>query len=207
MLFVFLGPPGSGKGTQSKILAKKYQLTHLSTGDILRNEKKSKLGKLAQKYMHKGQLVPDDIMINLIADRIFSSENGKIILDGFPRTKMQAIGLDKILEKKGTKLDRLIYFYIDKEELISRLFGRIVNKNTGEIYHIKYNPPPEDIDSKVLVRRLDDGLEQVTTRLNIYEKKTIPIIDYYQEKNILLKIDAKKSIDIIHQELVKQLPL
>lgn len=205
MLFVFLGAPGSGKGTQSKILAKKYQLIHLSTGDILRNEKDSELGKIAQNYIHKGQLVPDDIMIQLVAGKIFSNKDKKIILDGFPRTKIQALGLDELLEKKEIILDKIIYFHIEKKELINRLSGRIINTKTGEIYHIKYHTPPKGVEQKVLIRREDDAPEKITTRLDIYEKETMPVIEYYQKKKILLKIDANKTIDDVHQELVKQL--
>ena len=204
MLFIFLGAPGSGKGTQSKILEEKFGLLHLSTGDILRNDKEY-LGKLTNKYLEKGELVPDNIMIDLVTKNIFSHRNKKIILDGFPRTKEQATSLDHLLEKESIPLEKIVYFFIDKEQLIERLSGRIIDKETGDVYHEKYNPPPEN--NKNLVRRSDDEPEKINIRLNVYKQMTLPMIEYYREKGNLLEVDANIAAESIHQNLVKKLHL
>ena len=203
MFFIFLGPPGSGKGTQSKILAKKFKILHLSTGDILRKEKNSKLGKLVSQYINVGKLVPDKIMIDLLAERMFTQEQGQeVILDGFPRTKLQAEYLDTLLKKKDIILDKAVYFCVDKKHLIGRISGRIVDARTGDIYHCDHNPPAT---SKNLARRFDDGPDKINTRLQVYETETTPIIDYYKKKDILIKIDANRSIEQVSQELIRQL--
>ena len=204
MLFIFLGAPGSGKGTQSKILEEKFGLLHLSTGDILRNNKEY-LGRLANQYLEKGELVPDNIMIDLVTKNIFFHRKKKMILDGFPRTKEQATSLDKLLEKESIQLKKIVYFFINKEELIERLSGRIIDKETGDVYHEKYNPP--SMDNKNLVRRSDDKPEKINTRLDVYKQMTLPMIEYYRERGNLLEIDASITIEDIHQNLVKKLHL
>lgn len=204
MVFVFLGAPGSGKGTQSKLLAKKFHLIHLSTGDILREQKNSELGKVAHQYIVKGELVPDDIMIDLVTEKITAVKKDKIILDGFPRTKVQAESFHTLLQQKNIDLKKVIYFSINKESLVKRLLGRIVDQNTGEIYHKEHNPPPS-LNSKDLFCRSDDEPQKINVRLSVYEKETMPTIDYYREKKILLEIDANKSIDEVYQDLVKNL--
>ena len=191
MVVLFLGAPGSGKGTQSKIFSADLKIAHLSTGDMLRSEvkKKSELGKIAEEYMNSGKLVTDKFMIDLIKHRILEKdcENG-FILDGFPRNLVQGRAVDKLLSEKNMSFSGIIFLDVKRELLIERLSGRLTNPKTGTVYHRKYNPPIRDgfcdLEETKLIIREDDKEEKVIERLDVYEKNTLPLIEYYKKKSI-----------------------
>ncbi len=204
---VFLGPPGAGKGTQAKRLANDLGLVHISTGDILREAVKNQtpLGKKAKEYMDRGELVPDDLIIALI-EEVMPPEGG-VIFDGFPRTIAQAEALDRMLSRKGLKLDAVVLFDVPDEVVVERLSGRRVCPSCGAVYHIKFNPPKEDeicdrCGTK-LIQREDDREEVVRNRLEVYRKQTAPLIEYYEGKGILIRLDASKDIEEVYQQLRK----
>ena len=200
MILVFLGPPGAGKGTQAQRLAKEKGFLHISTGDLLREavKKETPLGKKAKEYMERGELVPDDLIIALI-EEVFP-KNGNVILDGFPRTIKQAEALEEMLKKKGTKLDKVILFELSDEEVVERLSGRRVDPKTGKVYHVKYNPPPPGIE---VIQRDDDKPEVIKNRLQVYRQQTAPLIEYYEKRGILRKIDASKSVEEVYKQVLE----
>ncbi len=205
---VFLGPPGAGKGTQASMLKSRYGIAHISTGDILREavKKGTELGKRAKEYMDKGLLVPDEIIVGIIEERLSEPDAQKgFILDGFPRTIPQAEALDRLLEKKGITLNAVFLFNADKKTILERLTGRRVCRNCGALYHIKYSPPKvEGVCDKCggeLYQRDDDKEETILKRLEVYEKQTAPLIDYYKEKGILFELDANKDSKEVFAEI------
>lgn len=212
MKLVILGPPGAGKGTQADYIIKKYNIPHISTGDIFRENIKNEteLGKKASSYMEKGLLVPDELVIDLVEDRIAKDDCKEgFLLDGFPRTVQQAVSLDAILDKSGKKLDRVINIKVEPELLIERAVGRRVCKTCGATYHIRFNPPREegycDNDHSKLVQRPDDTEETVKTRIGVYFDQTAPLIDYYQAQGLLLDVDGAQDIDKVFEDIVKGL--
>ncbi len=204
MNVVFLGPPGAGKGTQAKYLVEKYGFIHISTGDILREavSKETKLGREAKEYMDRGELVPDGIMIRLI-EEVLPKDN--FILDGFPRTVDQAKALDETLSKKGIGIDKVILFDVDGKIIVERLSGRRSCPSCGAVYHIKYNPPKNnevcDNCGVKLVHRNDDTEEVILKRLEVYRRQTAPLVEYYEKKGLLIRIDAGKDIAHVQKEL------
>ncbi len=209
MNIIFLGPPGSGKGTQAKILVEKYEIPQISTGDMLREHvaKGTDLGLKAKEYMEKGQLVPDEIILDMVKQRLSQSDAQKgFILDGFPRTVAQAEALDKILEPMGKKIEYVLALIVPDEELVIRLTGRRTCKNCGMMYHIKFKPPKEegkcDVCGGELYQRADDNEETVRNRLKVYHQQTAPLIEYYKNKGVLFEIDGSKSIEEITQQLI-----
>ncbi len=198
---IFLGPPGAGKGTQAEKLVEEKGFVQLSTGDILREavKKGTELGKKAKEYMDAGKLVPDDLIIGIIEDKLKELEGKDIILDGFPRTIPQAEALEKMLPKVGRKLDAVILFDVPDEVVVERISGRRIDPKTGKVYHIKYNPPPSDIE---VIQRDDDKEEVVRKRLEVYHKQTAPLIDFYKKKNILKILDATKPPEEVYKELL-----
>ncbi len=185
MKIMLLGAPGSGKGTQAQFICEKYQIPQISTGDMLRAAVKAgtPLGKQAKAIMDAGELVPDDIILNLIQERIMQPDCDKgFLLDGFPRTIAQAEGL----EKMGVTLDYVIEIDVPDEEIIQRLSGRRVHPGSGRIYHLLYNPPKEDckddLTGEPLIQRDDDREETVRKRLAVYHQQTAPLIEYYRQK-------------------------
>lgn len=212
MRLVLLGPPGAGKGTQASAIVKKYNIPHISTGDIFRANIKAgtELGKKAKEYMDKGLLVPDDLVVSIVKDRL-SEEDCKdgFLLDGFPRTVNQGEALDRELNQMSLKLDKVINIDVEKEVLIERAIGRRICKNCGATYHIKFNPSKKegicDICENQLFQRDDDKKETVEKRIEVYLKQTRPLIDYYTEKGLILNVDGNKSIDVIFNEIVKAL--
>ena len=201
---IFLGPPGAGKGTQAEKLVKEKGFIQLSTGDILREAVKNKtpLGLKAKEYMDKGELVPDDLIIGIIKDKLERLKDKDIILDGFPRTIPQAEALDKILKEVGRNLDAVILFKIPDELVIERLSGRRVDPKTGKIYHIKYNPPPEGVE---VIQRDDDKEEVIKHRLEVYHKQTEPLVEFYKKQNKLVEVDASKSPDEVYNQILSVL--
>jgi adenylate kinase len=207
---ILLGPPGAGKGTQAKRLEEKYGVIQLSTGDMLRAERKSgsELGRKAQAIMDKGHLVPDDIMIDMIAGRIDQLAGHGFILDGFPRTVPQATALDDMLAKKGLKLDRVIELTVDEAALVDRLAGRFTCAKCGASYHDRYHRTKVEgvcdvCGSHDFIRRADDKPEAVKTRLAAYREQTAPILPYYRKKQILRQVDGMADIDDVTHAIEK----
>ena len=207
---VLLGPPGAGKGTQAVRLVEKYEIPHISTGDIFRKNIKegTELGKKAQEYMHAGALVPDELVVDLVKDRLQQDDckNG-FLLDGFPRTIFQAEKLDEFLSESNLKMDIVINLKVEKEALIKRLTGRRVCKDCGASYHIVNIPPKKegvcDICGGELIQRKDDNIETVENRINVYEEQTAPLIGYYKEAGSLVDFDGEASLDEVFDAIVQ----
>lgn len=212
MKILLIGPPGGGKGTQAKKLVSKFNIPQISTGDILRTHVKemTTLGKKAKHAMNNGELVPDDIILNMMKDRLTQADctNG-YILDGFPRTIPQAKGLDEILNKLDSPLDNVIVIQVGDRVIIERMSGRRVHSSSGRIYHIKYDPPEiediDDITGEALIIRPDDIKETVKKRLMIYHDLTSPLIKFYSKKNQLIKVDGSQDIEDVFSSILKSL--
>jgi adenylate kinase len=210
MRLIFLGPPGAGKGTQAQILQQRLDVKQISTGDILRENRSqgTDLGKLAESYMVSGALVPDEVIIKMIEAELEKLRGG-FIMDGFPRTVAQAQAFDALLEQHNTPLDAVVLFNADRETLFTRLTARWTNPRTGRSYNAITNPPRvagiDDEDGGPLVQREDDKPETVTKRLDVYERQTAPLIDYYRAAGKLLEVDALNSVDDVTGDLVSKL--
>ena len=212
MRAVLLGPPGAGKGTQAVRLVEKYGVPQISTGDIFRANIKAgtELGKKAQEYTNSGRLVPDELVCDLVKDRLMQDDckNG-YLLDGFPRTIFQAEQLDKFLAEMGQKLDAVINFEVGNEVLIERLTGRRVCKGCGESCHVKFAPPKVDgVCDKCggeLEQRKDDSRETAENRLSVYEESTAPLIEYYSKSGALKNFNADQDPDVVFAEIVAEL--
>lgn len=206
---IFVGPPGAGKGTQSTLLSERLGFIQISTGDLLREAVKNKteLGVKAKVYMDKGELVPDDLIIAMMDEKLEELKNDNVILDGFPRTVNQAKALDELLLKKSRQLNSVILFQISDEEVIKRLSGRRVCPNCGAVYHTVYNPPKKegicDKCGSSLIQRDDDKEEVIKKRLEVYHQQTLPLIDYYKGK--LVAIDATQEKEYIYNKIISML--
>ncbi|RKD25419.1 Adenylate kinase [Caminicella sporogenes DSM 14501] len=209
MRLILLGPPGAGKGTQASSIVEKYNIPHISTGDIFRKNIKegTELGKKAKEYMDKGLLVPDELVVAIVEDRLKEDDckNG-FLLDGFPRTVNQAKSLDKVLEKMNVSLNKVLNIKVDKEILVNRAVGRRICKECGRAYHIEFNPPKEsgkcDVCGGQLYQRSDDKEETVAKRIEVYLKETAPLIDYYNNKGILVDINGEQDIKKVFEDIV-----
>lgn len=210
MKIIMLGAPGAGKGTQAKKIAAKYGIPHISTGDIFRANIKegTELGKKAKEYMDQGALVPDALVVDLVADRVKQDDCKKgYVLDGFPRTIPQAEALDKALAEMGEKMDYAVNVEVPDENIISRMSGRRACVNCGGTYHIKYIPTKVegicDNCGGELILRDDDKPETVKKRLEVYHNQTQPLIDYYTGAGILAEVDGTKEMDEVFSDIVK----
>jgi adenylate kinase len=208
MLIMLLGPPGAGKGTQAENLVQKFNFAYISTGEILRNAVKNgtPLGQKARQFMEQGQLVPDEVVIGIVQERLSESDCERgALLDGFPRTVVQARSLDRVLSGMDCRLDGVIHIEVEEEELIARLTGRRICRDCGATYHIKFNPPKVrnvcDQCGGELSQREDDSLSTVTERLAVYKKQTEPLIEYYQKQGLLHTINGNQEIDIISDQI------
>jgi adenylate kinase len=206
---VMLGPPGAGKGTQAEILAQKLGLVHVSSGDLFRENlsNQTELGKLAQTYMTKGELVPDDVTIAMVKERLSRSDCAKgAVLDGFPRTPAQAAAMDKILAEINGKVDLVPLISVPNDVLVERLSGRWMSKS-GRVYHALYNPPKvkwvDDIDGTPLYQREDDKPETVQRRIDVYYEQTAPLIDFYHQAGLLVEIDGTQDIEKVTEDILK----
>lgn len=210
MKIIMLGAPGAGKGTQAKKIAAKYQIPHVSTGDIFRANIKNgtELGMKAKSYMDAGGLVPDEITIGMLLDRIHEAdcENG-YVLDGFPRTIPQAESLTQALAGMDEKIDYAVNVDVPDENIISRMSGRRACLNCGATYHIVYNPPKQegvcDVCGDKLVLRDDDKPETVQKRLSVYHDQTQPLIEYYEKAGVLKQVDGTQDMEAVFQDIVK----
>ena len=208
--YVLLGPPGAGKGTQAEIIAEKCAIPHISSGNIFREnlQNETELGKKAKKFMDAGELVPDEITINMVKDRLSQPDcKDGALLDGFPRTPAQAEALSEFLEENGHKIEAVPLIDVPSEELISRLSGRWTCKEKGHVYHMKYKPPKDekicDIDGSEFYQREDDKKETVAQRIKVYEDQTAPLISFYREKGNLVRIDGTKAIEGVTEALFR----
>ena len=208
MKIIMLGAPGAGKGTQAKKIAEKYQIPHISTGDIFRANIKNgtELGKKAKTYMDQGLLVPDELVCDLVVDRVKQEDckNG-YILDGFPRTIPQAESLDEALGQMGESLDYAINVDVPDEHIVNRMSGRRACVGCGATYHMVYAPTKKegvcDVCGAELILRDDDKSETVQKRLSVYHEQTQPLIDYYKGKGILKDVDGTKDMDVVFQAI------
>lgn len=208
MVIVLLGPPGAGKGTQAKNIVDKYGITHISTGEIFRRhiEGKTSLGILAGGYINKGQLVPDGVTISIVKDRIMESDCKRgFLMDGFPRTVAQADAFFEILASAGKVLDHVINIEVTEEKLLKRLTGRRICTVCGASFHVVFNPPKADghcdYCQGLLTQRIDDSIDAVVNRLNIYKKQTEPLIEYYKEKKLLRVIDGEQKTEKVFRDI------
>jgi len=208
MRIMLLGPPGGGKGTQAKFIQESLKIPQISTGDMLRENVKNEtsLGNEAKGYMNRGELVPDDVILNMMKGRLQNNDckNG-YILDGFPRTIPQAEGLSSLLSDINQDLDIVILLNLNDDIIVKRMSGRRVHQNSGRVYHVEYNPPKindkDDITGEDLIIRPDDQEGTVRKRLEVYHQQTAPLIDFYTNLSILKKIDADGSIDSIKNRI------
>lgn len=202
MKIILMGPPGAGKGTQAEKLVELYQIPHISTGDMFRKAQKdgTELGLKAKSYMEKGQLVPDEVTVGIVKERLAEEDcKDGFLLDGFPRTVQQADALDGILKELGMALDRVINIEVDKSFLVDRLTGRRVCKGCGATFHVTNKAPKvEGVCDKCggeLYQRKDDKLETVSNRLDVYAAQTAPLIEYYQSKGIMSSVDGSRTME------------
>jgi adenylate kinase len=202
---ILVGPPGAGKGTQARYLSEKYHLAHISTGDILRENRKqgTELGKQAASYMDSGKLVPDELIVTMVAERL--TGDGGFVLDGFPRSEAQAQLLDGMLAKSGHPINSVILLEVSDNDLVERLSFRRSCPTCQRTYHLKSNPPKKegmcDVDGTPLVQRPDDKEEVIRNRLKVYHDQTEPVLRHYQEKPGVVKIDGRLDIQEVQNQV------
>ena len=208
---ILLGPPGAGKGTQAKSISNKYSIPHISTGDIFRKNisENTPLGIEAKSYMDNGQLVPDEVTINMVKDRLQQEDCKQgYLLDGFPRTVSQAEALQDFLESRNESLDTALLIEVPRDFILERMTGRRVCPSCGASYHIKFNPAANgkcELCGSDVVQRKDDTEETVKERLDVYEKQTQPLIDFYKDKNLLSTVDGTQAINKVFESICKVL--
>ena len=208
---VLLGPPGAGKGTQAKSISNKYSIPHISTGDIFRKNisENTPLGIEAKSYMDNGQLVPDEVTINMVKDRLQQEDCKQgYPLDGFPRTVRQAEALQYFLKSRNESLDTALLIEVPRDFILERMTGRRVCPSCGASYHIKFNPAVNgkcELCGSDVVQRKDDTEETVKERLDVYEKQTQPLIDFYKDKNLLSTVDGTQAINKVFESICRVL--
>jgi len=208
MNVILLGPPGAGKGTQAEAIVQSFAIPQISTGDIIRAAIKNQTPKGLEfkKYSEAGSLVPDDLVDGLVEDRLAEPDcAGGFMLDGFPRTVVQAEWLDRMLKARGRAMDHVVLIEVDDAIIVERIVGRGVDPITGKIYHLKFDPPPTDEIKNRLVFRKDDTTEVLTLRLREYHEKTAPLIPYYERAGLLRRINGLGSIDEVKQRTLAAL--
>lgn len=205
---VLLGPPGAGKGTQAEIIAEKYRIAHISSGDLFRENvsNKTKLGIEAKGFMDRGELVPDDVTIGMVKERLQKPDCSKgALLDGFPRTPAQAEALDKMLGELKGKIAIVPFITVPQNLLIERLGGRFTCRAAGHVFHMKFHPPKVagvcDVDGSELYQRDDDKAETVKNRIAVYTQQTAPLIEHYTWKGLLREIDGSQSVERVTEQL------
>jgi adenylate kinase len=210
---VLLGPPGAGKGTQAQLIAEKLNLAHISSGDLFREnlKKETELGRIAQGYISRGDLVPDDVTIAMIRERLSRPDCKEgALLDGFPRTPAQAEALAEMLVAFKGEVVKVPYISVPAEVLIDRLGGRWTCPKDGQVYHVKFNPPKTaghcDLCGSELYQRDDDKAETVARRIKVYFEQTAPLIEYYREKQLLAEIDGTQPIEKVSEQLMAVIP-
>lgn len=207
MRLVLLGPPGAGKGTQADLVKSHFDIPHISTGDMLRKARadRTSLGRQAEKYMEAGQLVPDEIVVGIVAERLAQPDCGNgYLLDGFPRTVEQALAL----EEAKAKVDAVISIEVPSELLIARLSGRRICRQCGRAWHVEFNPPPQESICACggqLYQRSDDSSDTVKERLDVYAAQTSPLKDWYAQRNLLVSVDGNQSIEKVFAEILASL--
>lgn len=212
MKLILLGPPGAGKGTQAESIKEAYSLSHISTGDIFRKNMKENtaLGLKAKEYVEKGQLVPDEVTIAMVEDRLKEDDvKDGFLLDGFPRSVSQAEALDEMLLEMNTQIDKVINIQVDKSILVDRAVGRRLCRDCGATYHIRYNAPQKagacDRCDGELYQRADDVEGTVAKRIDVYEKETMPLVEYYTAKGNIVTIKGDQAIDKVFEEIQRAL--
>jgi adenylate kinase len=210
MNIILIGPPGSGKGTQAKILEQRDGLKQLSSGDMLRDAVSEgiEIGQKAKSYMEAGELVPDDLVVEIVTDQIEKQGDKGFVLDGFPRNVRQAEVLDQMLEKRGRRINRVLVIEVSDDRLVERVSGRFTCANCGEGYHDTFKQPAVDgvcdkCGSTEFTRRPDDNAETVRNRLEVYHDQTKPLIDYYEAQDKVRRIDGEQPIEDVTQALEK----
>ncbi|MEB6412569.1 adenylate kinase [Staphylococcus saprophyticus] len=209
MNIILMGLPGAGKGTQASEIVKKFPIPHISTGDMFRKAIKDEtdLGKEAKSYMDRGELVPDEVTVGIVKDRISEDDAKKgFLLDGFPRTIEQAEALSNIMKELDREIDAVINIEVPEEELMNRLTGRRICEKCGTTYHLVFNPPKVDgicdLDGGKLYQREDDNPETVANRLNVNVKQSKPILEFYDNKNVLKNIDGSRDIKVVTNDVI-----
>lgn len=212
MRLILLGPPGAGKGTQADKIAGKYDIPHISTGDIFRANIKNEteLGLKAKQYIDNGELVPDSLVVSIVEDRLKQDDTANgFLLDGFPRTENQALALDEVLVNMDIELNAVINIDVDSKILVSRITGRRICKECGATFHVEFNPPAEsgvcDHCGGELYQRSDDNEDTVQNRIDVYKNQTAPLIEYYSKKDLIKTIDGEQGIDQVFTDIVKNL--
>lgn len=209
---VLLGPPGAGKGTQAAVVAKKLKLAHISSGNLFREnvDNRTELGLKAQRFIDSGQLVPDDLTIAMVKERIGRPDcTDGVILDGFPRTVDQAAALDDLLKRSQEKIEKVIFINVPEQVLVERLSGRWLCESEKHVYHLKFNPPKVagicDVDGSPLHQRHDDERKTVERRIREYQQKTAPLIEYYHQAGKLAEVDGTLEIELVSKEIIKNI--
>lgn len=210
MILILLGPPGAGKGTQAALISQQAGVAHIATGDLFRENirNQTELGMQAKAFVDKGALVPDELTVRMLLDRLDRPDTQQgALLDGFPRTVEQARALDEALKQRGQAVDEVLYIKVGEEEVVRRLAGRWTCRNCGAVYHEVFNPPKQpgkcDLCGGELYQRDDDKPETVRNRLSVYTRQTAPLIDYYKDQGKLLEVNGEQEADAVGRDLLK----